>query len=71
MALLKGNRMFAIKHNTTKKYVTISGSKKSYVRSKLSESVRLFKTAEEAKANLCPENEHIVEFGFGSHGIEW
>lgn len=63
--------MFAIKHKTTKKYVTQPGSKKSYVRGRNSKSVRLFKTAEEAKANLCPESEYIVEFGFGAHGVEW
>ena len=63
--------MFAIKHKETKKYVTKPGSKKSYVRGKWSKSVHLFKTAEEARTDLCPENEYIVEFGFGAHGVEW
>ena len=63
--------MFAIKHKETKKYVTKLGSKKSYVRGRCSKSVRLFKTAEEATVNSCPESEYIVEFGFGAHGVEW
>lgn len=40
-------------------YVAKSGSETLYVRTL--QQARKFKTKEEAQANMCPENEHIVD----------
>jgi len=40
-------------------YVAKSGSETSYVRTL--QQARKFKTKEEALANICPENEHILD----------